>query len=84
MSFSTADAERYPEFAGTLDWIGAFLGPMLEMTPPSLNEQSMTDWWKILATGRRFRALGRGDAFRLLRWMPMPVADLAAEWFSLS
>ena len=28
-----------------------------------------------------FRGLGKQDAFRLLRWGPMAVADLAAEWF---
>src|SRR5207249_603671 len=32
-------------------------------------------------TSRRFRALGRRDGFRLLRWAPMPVADLVHEWF---
>jgi phytoene dehydrogenase-like protein len=35
----------------------------------------------MLKAGRRFRALGRADAYRLLRWMPMAVADLASEWF---
>ena len=37
--------------------------------------------WELLKTGRRFRALGRTDAFRLLRWGPMAVADLVSEWF---
>ena len=31
----------------------------------------------LLKTGRPFRALGKADAYRLLRWMPMAVADLA-------
>src|SRR5262249_10338527 len=39
------------------------------------------DLLEILKTGRRFRALGKADAYRLLRWMPMAVADLAGEWF---
>ena len=29
----------------------------------------------------RFRALGKTDGFRLLRWGPMAAADLVAEWF---
>src|SRR5439155_26676088 len=29
----------------------------------------------------QMRALGRADAYRFLRWMPMAVADLAGEWF---
>ena len=35
----------------------------------------------LLKTGRDFRPLGTRDAHRLLRWLPMPVADLAREWF---
>src|SRR5436853_4228892 len=31
--------------------------------------------------GLAFRGLGKKDAFRLLRWGPMAVADLVAEWF---
>ena len=37
--------------------------------------------WELLKTGERFRALGKTDGFRLLRWGPMAVADLVAEWF---
>jgi phytoene dehydrogenase-like protein len=81
-AFSTDDADRYAEFASTLERIGGFLRPLLESTPPSLDRQSVGDWWKILAAGRRFRGLGREDAFRLLRWMPMAAADLVTEYFS--
>jgi phytoene dehydrogenase-like protein len=35
----------------------------------------------MLKLGKRFRALGRADGFRLLRWGPMAAADLVAEWF---
>src|SRR4029077_327333 len=38
------------------------------------------DLLELLNTGRRFRALGKADAYRLLRWMPMAGADLAGEW----
>ena len=51
------------------------------MTPPSLDEPAAGELWELLKTGRRFRALGKTDGFRLLRWMPMAVADLVAEWF---
>ncbi|MCA1650523.1 MAG: NAD(P)/FAD-dependent oxidoreductase [Acidobacteria bacterium] len=79
---SATDAERYPDFCATLERLGAFLAPLLEMTPPSLDEPAAGELWDLLKTGRRFRALGRTDSFRLLRWMPMAVADLVAEWFS--
>jgi phytoene dehydrogenase-like protein len=81
-AFSSPDADRYPEFASTLERLGGFLRPLLESTPPALDSQSAGDWWKVLTTGRRFRALGRKDAFRLLRWMPMAAADLVTEFFS--
>src|SRR5581483_861584 len=36
---------------------------------------------EMLKTGRRVRALGKQDAYRLIRWMPMAVADVVGEWF---
>ena len=39
------------------------------------------DFITLLKAGRGFRALGRTNAYRLLRWLPMAVADLAQEWF---
>ena len=81
-AFSEADAAKYPEFCGVLERLGAFLGELLETTPPSLDGPAAGELWELLKTGRRFRALGRTDSFRLLRWMPMAAADLVAEWFS--
>jgi phytoene dehydrogenase-like protein len=79
--FSARDAERYPEFCATLGRLGGFLGDLLEMTPPSIGAPSSGEVWELLKAGRRFRALGQKDEFRLLRWGPMAVADLVAEWF---
>jgi phytoene dehydrogenase-like protein len=81
-AFSPADAAKYPEFCTTLVRLGRFIGALLENTPPSLNEPAAGELWDLLKTGRRFRALGRVDGYRLLRWMPMAVADLVAEWFT--
>jgi phytoene dehydrogenase-like protein len=78
---SPRDAERYPEFAATLARLAPVLREVLEMTPPDVDHPDRQDLWKLLTTGRRFRALSKGDAFRLLRWMPMAVADLVAEYF---
>jgi phytoene dehydrogenase-like protein len=77
-----ADADQYGEFRATLERLGAFLLPLLERTPPSLDGPAPGEVWELLKAGRRFRRLGRQDAYRLLRWMPMAVADLVAEWFS--
>jgi phytoene dehydrogenase-like protein len=35
----------------------------------------------MLRTGRAIRKLGKKDMYRLLRWAPMAVADLVAEFF---
>jgi phytoene dehydrogenase-like protein len=80
-ALSRRDAERYPEFAASLARLAAVLRELLEMTPPDVDHPAKPDMWKLLTTGRRFRALPKADAFRLIRWMPMAVADLVAEFF---
>jgi phytoene dehydrogenase-like protein len=79
--FSSSDAGRYADFCAALAKLGAFFGALGDRTPPSLSPSSASDVWALLKTGRRFRALGRTDSFRLLRWAPMAAADLVAEWF---
>jgi phytoene dehydrogenase-like protein len=78
---SSADAARYAEFCATLERIGALAARLAEMTPPSISATTTAELWNLLGAGRHFRALGKKDAFRLLRWGPMAVADFVAEWF---
>ena len=79
--FSAKDAARYPEFCDALGKVGGFLQSLVEMTPPSIDAPSKAEMWELLKTGRKFRSLGRRHSFALLRWGPMAVADLVAEWF---
>jgi phytoene dehydrogenase-like protein len=79
---SEADASRYPAFCETFEKLGRFLAPLLEISPPSLDGAAPRELWDLLKVGRRFRALGRTDGHRLLRWMPMAVADLISEYFA--
>ena len=79
--FSSKDAEKYVEFHYALAQLASVLGPMLSMTPPSLDHPSAGDLWKLLRVGRRLRGLGKKHMLRLLRWAPMAVADLVGEWF---
>jgi phytoene dehydrogenase-like protein len=51
------------------------------MTPPSIDRPAPNDVWQLGKVGLAFRNLGKKDEYRLLRWGPMAVADLAAEWF---
>src|SRR5687768_13123655 len=80
-SFSTKDADRYPEFLATFERIGRVLSPLTTMTPPSIDHPAAADVWHLGKVGLAFRNLGKKDEYRLLRWGPMAVADLAAEWF---
>ncbi|HEV3469815.1 MAG TPA: NAD(P)/FAD-dependent oxidoreductase [Pyrinomonadaceae bacterium] len=78
---SGADARAYPEFCESFARIGRVLAPLLTRTPPSLDHPTPGDVWHFGKLGKDFRGLGKKDAYRLLRWGPMAVADLAAEWF---
>jgi phytoene dehydrogenase-like protein len=80
-AFSPRDAERYPEFVSTMARLGEFLSGLMESMPPSLSAPTSEELWSLMKLGRRFRRLGRTDSYRLLRWGPMAVADLVAEWF---
>jgi phytoene dehydrogenase-like protein len=79
--FSAADAEQYPRFLASFARISGVLRSLSASAPPSIDHPSAGDLLDLLSTGRRFRALGKRDAYRLLRWLPMAVADLAGEWF---
>jgi phytoene dehydrogenase-like protein len=79
--FSSKDANRYEDFCRTMERLGTFLSTVLQVTPPPLDARSAGDLWEWLKVGRRFRALGKVDGYRLLRWGPMAAADLVAEWF---
>lgn len=78
---SAKDASGYGEFSRLLGRLAGVLGPVLRMTPPSLENTGAGDIWKLLHTARKVRGLGRQDMFRLLRWGPMAVADLVGELF---
>jgi phytoene dehydrogenase-like protein len=80
-AFSEKDAAKYPEFAKSLGKISAVIAEALATTPPDIDHPSSGDLWSMLKTGRAIRKLGKRDMFRLLRWGPMAVADLASEYF---
>lgn len=79
--FSQKDATKYPQFQSSLAKMGRVIGKALKLAPPDIDRPSSGDLWGMLNTGRAVRRLGRRDMYRLLRWGPMAVADLAAEYF---
>jgi len=80
-AFSEKDAAKYPEFQQSLAKISRVIAEALATTPPDIDHPSRGDLWSMLKTGRAIRNLGKKDMFRLLRWGPMAVADLASEYF---
>jgi phytoene dehydrogenase-like protein len=80
-AFSQKDAAKYGEFQQSLGKISKVIAEALATTPPDIDNPSRGDLWSMLKTGRAIRRLGKKDMFRLLRWGPMAVADLAAEYF---
>jgi phytoene dehydrogenase-like protein len=80
-TFSSKDATKYPEFEQSLGRISKVIGAALATTPPDIDDPSRGDLWSMLKTGHAVRKLGKRDMFRLLRWGPMAVADLASEYF---
>ncbi len=78
---SAKDAKNYPDFVSTFARIGRALSPLLRMTPPDIEKPSKGDLWDLGKLGLAIRGLGKKDEYRLLRYGPMAVADLASEWF---
>ena len=79
--FSSRDALQFPAFHRAIGQGASLLADLGREIPPSLDRPGASELWHLLKTGRRFRGLGRTDAYRLLRMAPMPVADLTEEWF---
>jgi phytoene dehydrogenase-like protein len=79
--FSQKDAAKYPELQASLAKVGKVIGEALALPPPNIDHPNRGDLWGILQTGRSIRNLGKKDMYRLLRWGPMAVADLVAEYF---
>ncbi len=78
---SQKDAANYAEFAKSLARIGEVIDLLLGMTPPDLDDPASGNLWELLKAGHKLRGLGEKDLYRLLRWGPMAIADLVAEWF---
>ncbi len=79
--FSQKDATAYADLQQSLGKMGRVIGEALMLAPPNIDNPSKGDLWGMLQTGRSIRKLGKKDMFRLLRWGPMAVADLVAEFF---
>ena len=78
---SPGDAGRWSEFERTTQRLGAVMNLVHREIPPAIDGMPARDLWRWLMVGRRARALGRRDLARLMRWVPMSIADVTGEWF---
>jgi phytoene dehydrogenase-like protein len=78
---SPKDAERFPQFQKSITKVAAVISHLLTLAPPEIESPNTGDLLGLLNVGRMARKLGKKDMFSLLRWAPMAVADLAAEFF---
>jgi phytoene dehydrogenase-like protein len=80
-AFSTRDAQRYPAFLSSVAAVSGVLRAVSALPPPSIDHLSAGGIVDLLKVARKYRGLARADAYRLLRWLPMPAADFTREWF---
>ena len=78
-AFSANDADRWSDFMTARRKLGRVVASIFPHTPPSIDSPAPKELWRLLQTARQFRGLGATDGYRLLRWGPMPVADLVHE-----
>ena len=78
---SSHDAGKFLQFHAAFQAIGRVIAPLLTVTPPDIDNPDFADAATLGKLGLRFRGLDKKDAYRLLRWGPMAIADLTSEWF---
>jgi phytoene dehydrogenase-like protein len=80
-AWSSADADRYPDFDRLVRALARFIAELAAGTPPDIKAPDLGDALTGLKLGRTFRGLGKHDAHTILRVLPMAVADFVAEAF---
>ena len=75
------DAASWAEFARSTGRVAGVLQALVDAPAPDAASPSIRDILRLGGLYRRTRALDRGDAHRLLQWLPMPIADMVGDWF---
>ena len=73
------DGDRYLELDARIRRWSRFLAGLLDTVPPDVRSPSLGDAFAGLRLGLSFRGLGARDARELIRVLPSPVADFAAD-----
>jgi phytoene dehydrogenase-like protein len=75
------EVEAYTKFVARRARFAVVLEQLLDQAVPRLPPPSFGEVWRLLQAGRQFRALGPREGGEMLRWLPMPIADLLTETF---
>lgn len=78
---SPADAGRWNEFVHTSQRLAAVISRLDGLAPPPVDEVGFGEMWRLMGVGRAARRLSRQELARLVRWLPMSIADVTSEWF---
>ncbi len=79
---SPSDAARWSAFCEFTAQVAGFLQAVYSQGAPRVQSRALGDLMAMARVGGRLRRLGRRQMMEVLRVVPMPVADLAEEWFS--
>jgi phytoene dehydrogenase-like protein len=82
-SHSRDDAARWTDFCGFVARVGAFLEAAYSVRAPKVQSRALGDLLALAGLGQRLRRLGKREMMEVLRAVPMPIADIGEEWFTL-
>jgi len=80
-SLPAPDGAAWLEFVRAAGRAATVLQPLLDQPPPDAASPSLGDLWRLGGLYRKTRQLDRVDAYRLMQWLPMPIADMVDDWF---
>jgi phytoene dehydrogenase-like protein len=80
---SAIDSAKWTAFTAFVDRVAGFLQAAYSLRAPKVQSRALGDLFALAGLGQRLRRLGKRDMMEVLRVVPMPVSDLAEEWFSL-
>ena len=80
---SPADAGKWEAFTAFVGRVSGFLEAAYSLRAPKVQSRALGDLFALAGLGRRLRRLGKREMMEVLRVVPMPMTDLAEEWFSL-
>ena len=79
---SKEDAEKWPAFVEFVGGVARFLEAAASVRAPQVQSRAIGDLVALATLGQRLRRMGKRGMMEILRVVPMPIADVAEEWFA--